>query len=300
MGERDTSLPQRLEQFTRWFRCDFQRREQADWATVYLQGLLRPGGRKTIESLARTVTLPDGLRVEDVAQALQHFINQSPWDEQKLCQRYQRWLAERLDPSGVFVLEEFAFLKQGRYSVGVQRQYSVALRRKTNCQIAVSLHHISPVGCVPLALRLYLPRHWLEDRARLDSVGVPEIVRRPVSKSALALELLDEARSAGIHARAVAPGGAWGNVEALPQAVEERGLTWLAETPPELSEAAQRGRDELVNELGLDHFEGRSWRGFHHHACLVLLAAGFLRSPSNHAVSRTCVLQITGHTFVVR
>jgi SRSO17 transposase len=29
-------------------------------------------------------------------------------------------------------------------------------------------------------------------------------------------------------------------------------------------------------ELGLDHFEGRSWRGFHHHACLVMLARGLL------------------------
>jgi SRSO17 transposase len=30
-----------------------------------------------------------------------------------------------------------------------------------------------------------------------------------------------------------------------------------------------------LRDLGLDHFEGRSWRGFHHHACLVLLADGF-------------------------
>ncbi len=30
-----------------------------------------------------------------------------------------------------------------------------------------------------------------------------------------------------------------------------------------------------MKELGLDHFEGRSWRGFHHHACLVMLAFGF-------------------------
>ncbi len=30
-----------------------------------------------------------------------------------------------------------------------------------------------------------------------------------------------------------------------------------------------------MKELGLDHFEGRSWRGFHHHACLAMLAYGF-------------------------
>ena len=33
---------------------------------------------------------------------------------------------------------------------------------------------------------------------------------------------------------------------------------------------------ELKDELGLDHFEGRGWRGWHHHATLVLLAYAFL------------------------
>jgi SRSO17 transposase len=32
----------------------------------------------------------------------------------------------------------------------------------------------------------------------------------------------------------------------------------------------------MKEELGLAHFEGRSWRGFHHHVCLVMLAYGFL------------------------
>jgi SRSO17 transposase len=32
----------------------------------------------------------------------------------------------------------------------------------------------------------------------------------------------------------------------------------------------------MKEELGPDHFEGRSWRGFHHHACLVMMAYGFL------------------------
>ena len=34
---------------------------------------------------------------------------------------------------------------------------------------------------------------------------------------------------------------------------------------------------ELKDELGLDHFEGRSWRGWHHHVVLVLLAYAFLQ-----------------------
>ena len=40
--------------------------------------------------------------------------------------------------------------------------------------------------------------------------------------------------------------------------------------------AVEQGYQQMKEELGLDHFEGRSWRGFHHHACLVMLAYGFL------------------------
>ena len=39
----------------------------------------------------------------------------------------------------------------------------------------------------------------------------------------------------------------------------------------------EQGYQQMKEELGLDHHEGRSWRGFHHHACLVMLAFGFLR-----------------------
>jgi SRSO17 transposase len=38
----------------------------------------------------------------------------------------------------------------------------------------------------------------------------------------------------------------------------------------------EQGYQQQKEELGLDHFEGRSWRGFHHHTCLVMLAYGFL------------------------
>jgi SRSO17 transposase len=38
----------------------------------------------------------------------------------------------------------------------------------------------------------------------------------------------------------------------------------------------EQGYQQMKEELGLDHHEGRSWRGFHHHACLVMLAYGFL------------------------
>ncbi len=44
----------------------------------------------------------------------------------------------------------------------------------------------------------------------------------------------------------------------------------------------EQGHQQMKEELGLDHFEGRSWRGFHHHAAMVILAYGFLLLEQTH------------------
>jgi hypothetical protein len=54
----------------------------------------------------------------------------------------------------------------------------------------------------------------------------------------------------------------------------------------------ERDYHELKQEVGLGHFEGRSWRGFHHHATLCIAAYGFLVSeretiPPSEAASTT-------------
>jgi SRSO17 transposase len=311
MSEPHPSWLERLEEFTDRFRADFRRRDQVRWLSVYLQGLLGPGERKTIGTLARHVLLPPDLVVEDVGQALQNFVNQSPWDERLLWRRARGLLrAACADPEGVFVLDDLAFVKQGRHSVGVQRQYSGALGRKTNCQIAVALFHAGPGGACPLSLRLYLPRGWLQSLSRLEAAGVPEECRRPQGRSAIALELLDEARAEGWPARVLVAGPGHAADRDFREALAERGLSYLVHAPadaemvpgervwfaepdqavltnrtdtdaPPLAALwqaraeARRANQVLMAELGLEHFEGRSWRGFHHHACLVALAYCF-------------------------
>jgi SRSO17 transposase len=310
MNDHDAGWLQSLDDYCNHFRDDFRRRDQARWAAVYLQGLLRAGGRKTIGGLARRVALPPDLTVEDAGQALQNFVNQSPWDENRVWRRYRSLLAGRhAEADGVFVLDDLAFVKQGRCSVGVQRQYSGALGRKANCQIAVALYHTGSTGCCPLSLRLYLPRGWLQYPQRLDGVGVPEDRRRPRTKCDIALELLDEARAEGWAARLATGGAGFGGDREFREGLASRGLTYMLEAPgdveplegetlwPTASDRVQvsnlvgasaiptrlaEGRlaaaevgAALMKDLGLDHFEGRSWRGFHHHACLVMLAQGF-------------------------
>jgi len=43
----------------------------------------------------------------------------------------------------------------------------------------------------------------------------------------------------------------------------------------------ERDYEELKQELGLGHYEGRNWRGFHHHATLCIAAYGFLVAERN-------------------
>ena len=319
MSDFDAGWLQSLDDYAALFRAAFRRRDQARWAAVYLQGLLRHDGRKTIGGLARQVALPPDLTVEDAAQALQNFVNQSPWDEGQVWRRYRVLMAERLaEPDGAFVLDDPAFVKQGRHSVGVQRQYSGALGRKTNCQIAVALYHSGSAGCCPLGLRLYLPRGWLQQPHRLDAAGVPEGRRRGLGKGAIALELLDEARSGGWPAGLVTGGAGFGADREFREGLAARGWKYLLEAPADVDLAegetlhpaeggrvlvgdggaavgraasARRAAAEaggvLMKELGLDHFEGRSWRGFHHHACLAMLAYGFRFFPADSEATRS-------------
>ena len=62
---------------------------------------------------------------------------------------------------------------------------------------------------------------------------------------------------------------------------------WLSTLPPAISRAKlvrhamlrwriERDYQELKQEIGLGHYEGRGWRGFHHHATLCIAAYGFL------------------------
>src|SRR5690349_15107728 len=92
----------RLRDYAGLFAEDFPQARPALWASVYLQGLLLDGERKSIEPLSRRVTLPDELAVKDPEQALQQFVNHSPWDEALLLKRYRSTLADTFaSPKGI-------------------------------------------------------------------------------------------------------------------------------------------------------------------------------------------------------
>ena len=226
MVELDAQVLERLSAYVAHFMADFGLIVRRYWAEVYLQGLFLDGERKSIQPLAQRVTVPGWSG--DTMQALQQFVNQSPWDEQAVLRTYRRLLAASLaDPRGVIVIDDTGFAKKGRHSVGVARQYSGTLGKTDNCQVAVSLHYVAPLGDYPLGLRLFLPEEWTKQAERLRSVGVPLTERAPRTKGEIALAVLDVVRGVRLPHQAVVADAGYGASGEFRRALDKRGERYV-------------------------------------------------------------------------
>ena len=214
--ELDGEALERLREYALEYRPLFGRSDQFKQGRVYLHGLLLDGERKSIEPLSRRV--PGGNE-----QALQQFVNQSPWDPAPILAAYRaRMAAAFATEGGVIVVDDTGFPKQGKHSVGVARQYSGTLGKRANCQVATSLHYASARGDYPLALRLYLPEGWTGDPERLKQARVPSDERAFKTKWQIALDLLDQVRAEQVpHAVVVADAG-YGAVTEFREGLEDR------------------------------------------------------------------------------
>jgi SRSO17 transposase len=199
--------------------------EQRRWAPIYLQGLLGPGERKSVEPMAARVAPGD-------VQQLHHFISTSPWRCEPLEEELVR-AADRLvgGPDAVLVVDDTALVKQGRHSVGVARQYCGQLGKKANCQALVLLTLARREVPVGVGLRLYLPQAWAEDPARRAGAGVPEAIPGQ-PKWQIALEELDRVRAAGARFGAVLADADYGKVAEFRQKLSEQGLAWAVGVLP--------------------------------------------------------------------
>jgi len=382
----------KLEAFLADIVLSMGRKERRQHATEYIRGLLMDGDRKSIEPMADR--LPDG----DV-QALQQFVNQSPWPTKEIRASLARKVEGEFVAEPYWLVDEVSFPKQGKHSVGVARQYCGALGKTANCQVAVTLDLGTEESSTPLDWALYLPAQWIQDPVRRKKAGIPEETTFK-TKPELALDLIDEVRAWGLQDRLVLADLAYGDVYEFRQGLRVRklhyvvqvsaGLTgwtedphpaeppmkrrgtiprkrfyaeelpstrdlcqiakdlpaqswkkiiwregtkgplssrfarvivwmahglvrgktmkeepeelliewleendeprkyWLSSLPPHrisfralVRKAKGRFRveqdyEEMKGEVGLDHFEGRSWQGWHHHVTLVTLAYAFL------------------------
>ena len=95
------------------------------------------------------------------------------------------------------MIDETGFLKQGKASCGVARQYTGSAGKITNCQIGVFASCVSRHGHAFIDRALYLPKAWTEDRARLARTHVPESVGF-ATKPAIALSMIERAIGADV------------------------------------------------------------------------------------------------------
>ena len=333
----------------------FGRAEPRRRAATYLRGLLAPVERKNGWQLAEAAgdATPDGV---------QDFLNRAHWDADAVRDDLQAYVSEHLGNEGaVLVLDETGFLKKGKKSAGVQRQYTGTAGRIENSQIGVFLGYSSQHGHALLDRALYLPKEWAEDADRRREARVPETVAF-TTKPKLGLAMLEQARAAGVpfawvtgdsvygadhrirrwaerHRRGYVlavtsgqrlglrpvtawikklPKRAWQRLSAGDGAKGPRLYDWACvpyrggapgfqcallvrrsiATPTELTfylthAPAGTSLAELVRvagkrwaieslfeqakgEVGLDHYEVRSWVGWHRHVTLAMFALAYL------------------------
>lgn len=222
-----TAIRQQLQDFVGEFAAELGRSERRHWCGKYLEGLLREGERKSIEPLAA--------RVGGDEQALQQFVNQSPWDHAPVLFRLRELMRRRAGAPGVLVLDDTSLPKQGRHSVGVARQYCGALGKIANCQSVVTWHWMGAGLHWPLAAELYLPAAWTDDPERMTQAGVPVEAQRFREKWRIALDLLDEMKPQLPAYEAIVCDAGYGVILPLLAELEKRHEPYVAQVPSNVS-----------------------------------------------------------------
>jgi SRSO17 transposase len=380
------------------------RREQKESFALYAQGILGEGSRKSVEPIAARAT-GNAPECERIQARLLNFLRDSPWSDREVRRESARHVIAALqeqEPVTTWIIDDTGFPKQGKHSVGVQRQYSGTLGKVGNCQIGVSLTVATRHEHVPTDFALYIPQSWLEDSERCEKARVPKELEFK-TKPELALELIGRAVEDQLPGKILLADAAYGNSSEFRNAVSEYGLdlgvavqastkvwsldkldrrhgeplsvqdfgtklgrrafrrlTWrkgaggklssrfafrrvkvahddgsdagdlqplwlvlewpeeddnpkkfvLTTLPRRLSKKeivrifkerwrTERAYQELKGELGLDHFEGRSFPGWHHHVSVVLCCYAFIVSerarhfpPSLRGQARTDTVHI--------
>jgi SRSO17 transposase len=387
------------------------RREQKESFALYAHGILGEGERKSVEPIAARAT--GGVDEEETAGAacermqarLLNFLRLSPWDDRSVRREAARYVIEALEkqePVTTWIIDDTGFPKQGKHSVGVQRQYSGTLGKVGNCQVGVSLTIATMHEHVPIDFELYMPKSWTDDVSRRQKARVPEdLVFK--TKPDLALDLVTRAVEDKIPGDIVLVDAAYGGSSDFRNTVRMFGLdlgvavsgamrVWLLDTidrrhgPPLTAQQlgvdlgprafrkltwrdgpggklssrfvfrrvkvanddgtdagdrepmwlvvewpegeakptkfilttlprrmtkkqivrivkerwrTERAYEELKGELGLDHFEGRSFPGWHHHISVVLCCYSFLVSERVRRFPPSARRQDTAHSISV-
>jgi len=189
-------------------------------AEKYIRGLLSGAERKNGWQIAEKMG-------ERTPYNVQQFINRGVYSSGELRDELRRYVGEELgEPEGIMIVDDTGFIKQGKKSCGVQRQYTGTVGKIANCQIGVFMTYASSKGHTPIDRRLYIPEKWFSEKERCREAGVPEDIGFQ-TKPELALEMLREATVAGMPYMWVGGDCAYGDYDAMREWLEENGKYYV-------------------------------------------------------------------------
>ena len=183
-------------------------------AGAYLQGLLSSVERKNSWQLAEAAGF-------DTPYRFQHLLGRGAWDADALRdEQLGVVLAGLGQEDAVLAIDETGFVKQGKKSVGVKRQYCGASGKIANCQVGVFLSWQTSKGQALIDRTLYLPAEWAEDEERRRAAGVPEDAGF-ATKPALARGLVGRVLATGARPAWVVGAAGCGAADTLRTTLEE-------------------------------------------------------------------------------
>jgi len=152
-------LAEMLKNFMGRFENCFHRSEQIYNVNVYVKGLLSNLERKSAEPIAlEYIENPRGPR------NLQFFMKNAQWDDEIVEQIYQKGLSECIcEPEGMITVDESGFVKKGKNSVGVARQYCGSVGKVENSQVGVFVGYSGSKGYGLISSQLFMPEKWFGD-----------------------------------------------------------------------------------------------------------------------------------------
>ena len=172
----------------------FRRAEVRERTRYLLEGLLADVPRKNGWQLAEQLG-------EKGPRGVQRVLGEADWDEEGVRDDLRSYVVKHVgEEEGILIVDETGFLKKGKKSAGVARQYSGTAGRRENSQIGVFLLYASSKGYAFIDRALYLPEEWTSDRVRCREAGIPDEMGF-ATKGTLALQMLSRALQAEVPVR---------------------------------------------------------------------------------------------------
>jgi SRSO17 transposase len=223
----DATATTRLQQYLGRLGTHLKDHRKRESFAIYAFGILGGSDRKSVEPIA-ALACADPERMKKMHDKLLHFVGHSEWSDEIVRLEATRYVCEVLaeqEPVTTWVIDDTGFLKQGKHSVGVQRQYTGSAGKIANCQIGVSLEIATSTQHAPIDFELYLPASWANDPVRREQARIPDDLPFQ-TKIELALGMIERAKHAKIPGEVILADSAYGESSEFRTTVRSHGLDY--------------------------------------------------------------------------